>query len=119
MISFVVSAIIFIPSLILILAGVKAAGGETAVPDKKGDMFNGIYLKIRHPQYLGEVPIWFSFALVLNSPFLLLFSIIWILIYYIWIIFEERDLEIRYGKNYSNYKQITGIFPKKPHETET
>lgn len=113
MISFAISAVIFIPSMILILAGFKAAGKETSAPVKTGDIFNGIYLKIRHPQYLGEVSNWFSFAFVLNSPFLLIFSIIWILIYSIWIIYEEKDLEIRFGKNYRDYKLNTGIFPKK------
>ncbi len=113
-ISVILSFIILIPCLYIMLKGVKDAGREALFPDKKHTLYGGIYEKIRHPQALGEVFIWWVIALVLNSPFLFLYSIVWFPIFYWFCKAEEKDLEIRYGEPYINYKKQTGMFfPKK------
>jgi len=113
-ISVILSLFILIPCLYIMLKGVKDAGREALFPDKKHTLYEGIYNKIRHPQALGEVFIWWVIALVLNSPFLFLYSIVWFPIFYWFCKAEEKDLEIRYGEPYINYKKQTGMFfPKK------
>ena len=113
-ISVVLSIVILIPCLYIMLKGVKDAGREALFPDKTHTLYGGIYQKIRHPQALGEVFIWWVAALLLNSPFLFLYSLIWFPIFHWFCKAEEKDLVIRYGESYIEYKNQTGMyFPKK------
>ena len=83
------------------------------LPKKKHGLYGGIYKKIRHPQAMGEIPLWFAFGFFLNSPFLVIYSVVFIPIFVTISIVEEKDLLIRYGDKYAKYKQNTGfIIPK-------
>jgi protein-S-isoprenylcysteine O-methyltransferase Ste14 len=83
-------------------------------------MYHGIYEKIRHPQAAGELPLWFSIAFILHSPFLLLFSLVFIPAWIYMCVAEERDLVIRYGQSYEEYKKRTGFwFPKRGRKGES
>ena len=75
-------------------------------------MYGGIYEKMRHPQAVGEVTLWWLIALLLNSPFLALYSFVFIPIFYLMCLAEERDLIIRYGQDYIDYKERVGFFPR-------
>ena len=109
-ISFILSIVILIPCLYIMLKGVKDAGRESLFPDKKHTLYAGIYEKIRHPQALGEVFIWWGVALLLNLPFLFLYSIVWFPLFYWFCKAEEKDLLIRYGEAFLEYKKKTGMF---------
>jgi len=109
-ISMVFSFVILIPSLYIMLIGLKDAGREALFPDKEHTLYKGIYEKIRHPQALGEVFIWWSVALILNSPFLFLYSIVWFPLFYWFCKAEEKDLIVRYGEPYNDYRERTGLF---------
>jgi hypothetical protein len=65
-----VGILIEIPSCYLFYKGMKDAGKETMVPKKEHTLYQGIYKKIRHPQALGEVMLWWVLAFFLNSPLL-------------------------------------------------
>jgi len=118
-ISIILSFAILLPCLYIMLKGVKDAGREALFPDKTHTLYEGIYNKIRHPQALGEVFIWWAAALLLNSPFLFLYSIVWFPIFYWFCKAEEKDLIIRYGQAYLKYKKRTGMFfPKKRKPNE-
>ena len=108
-ISIILSLLIFFPSLYVMLKGLKDAGRESIVPGKKHLMYGGIYKKIRHPQAAGELVFWWIIALLLNSPFLALFSFIWIPIFYLFCWAEEKDLFVRYGEKYIKYRKNTGF----------
>jgi protein-S-isoprenylcysteine O-methyltransferase Ste14 len=113
-ISLLVAVAIGVPSGYVMYKGVLAAGVEGTMPKKKGQLFGGIYRKIRHPQAMGELPLWWSGSLILNSPFLALYSIVMIPIFVGMAMAEEKDLMIRYGKKYADYKARTGfIIPKR------
>jgi protein-S-isoprenylcysteine O-methyltransferase Ste14 len=104
---------IAIPSCYIMVKGLRDAGKEAMVPQIGQQLYQGIYKYIRHPQAIGELPLWWSASLILNSPFLTFYSIIFVPIFYMMIIAEERDLVIRHGKLYENYMEITGrFFPK-------
>jgi len=112
-ISFLIAVIIAIPSGYVMLRGVLDAGEESLIPKKKHRLYGGIYKKIRHPQAMGELPLWWALAFFLNSPFLALYSIVWIPIFLAMVFAEEKDLLIRYGEKYADYRQRTGfIIPK-------
>lgn len=113
-ISALIAILIAIPSGYLLIRGVKDAGEETLWVKKEHVLYGGIYKKIRHPQAIGELPYWWVITFLLNSPFLTLFSFIWMPIFYMMCSSEEKDLEIRYGEKYIKYKKETGfIIPKK------
>lgn len=93
--------------------GMRDAGEETMVVKKEHTMYGGIYEKIRHPQAVGELPFWWVIAFLLHSPFLVLYSFVWIPIFIAMCLAEERDLRIRYGQAYVEYQKRTGfLLPK-------
>jgi len=112
--SILIGIIISIPFLIILLKGTKDAGKETIQPSKETQMYSGIYNYIRHPQSLGEFPLFVTIAFMVNSWFLVLLMSIYIIIYVpIMIHYEEKDLIRRFGENYKQYQQRTGaLFPK-------
>ncbi len=104
---------IFVPGLYIMYIGVRDAGEETLEPKKEHTLYTGIYEKIRHPQAIGESLLWFPIAFWLDSPFLILYSIVWIPIFYIMCLAEEKDLEIRYGEPYLEYRDRVGFLVPK------
>ena len=109
-ISIIIAVAIAIPSGYVWFRGMKDAGEETIFPKKEHTLYGGIYQKIRHPQAAGEVWYWFIFAFILNSPFLVVFSTIWIPIFILMCVYEEKDLVLRYGNDYLKYRENTGFF---------
>lgn len=111
--SSLIAVLIGIPSGYLMWRGMKDAGEETMTPKKEHVLYGGIYQKIRHPQAVGEMPLWWVMAFLLHSPFLALFSFLYVPFWIIMCWAEERDLFIRYGEPYIEYKERTGfLFPK-------
>lgn len=113
-ISILIGIIISIPFLIILLKGTKDAGKETIQPSKETQMYGGIYKYIRHPQALGEFPLFITIAFMVNSWFLVFLMTAYIIAYIpIMIYYEEQDLIKRFGENYMHYQQRTGaLFPK-------
>lgn len=109
--SVLLAIMISVPSLYLMYAGIRDAGTETMAPQKETKLYGGIYNKMRHPQALGEGFMWFPIALVLNSPFLILYSFLFIPIMLAFCIFEEKDLLIRFGEKYEKYREQVGLLP--------
>jgi protein-S-isoprenylcysteine O-methyltransferase Ste14 len=117
-ISIIAAILIAIPSFALMGLGVKAAGEEVYRPKKEHTMYGGIYNKIRHPQSLGEVWVTVIIGLLLNRTFLLLVGFIWFPIFYYFTVVEERDLILRYGQAYVDYREKVGMFfPKRTKKT--
>ena len=117
LLSFIIAFVIIIPSAYLMIKGMRDAGTETLEPKKEHTLYAGIYDKVRHPQAIGEAVLWFPFALWFNSPFLVLYSFIWIPIFYIMCWAEERDLIVRYGQPYLDYRDRVGfLIPKRKKE---
>ncbi len=111
--SVLIAVLIAVPSGYLFYRGMKDAGEETMIARKEHTLYGGIYDKIRQPQAAGELPLWRALAFALNSPFLALFSFVWIPIFIIMCRAEEKDLIIRYGQAYDEYRKRTGfIFPR-------
>jgi len=109
-VSALIAAAIAVPSGYVFYRGLKDAGEETIIVKKEHTMYGGIYEKIRHPQALGELPFWWVIAFLLHSPFLVLYSLVWIPIFVLMCLAEERDLLVRYGEAYEEYMQRTGRF---------
>ncbi len=113
-ISAMIALVIAVPSGYLFIRGMKDAGEESMFVRKDHTMYGGIYERIRHPQAAGELPFWWVVAFLLHSPFLALYSLVWIPIFVAISLAEERDLVLRYGKAYEEYRERTGFFlPKR------
>ena len=108
-VSALIAVAIAIPSGYVWYLGLKDAGQETMLPNKEHTLYGGIYEKIRHPQALGELPFWWVLAFALHSPFLVLYSLVWIPVFLLMVLAEERDLLIRYGRAYEEYRKRTGF----------
>lgn len=110
----VICFIIVIPGTIIMVKGMKDAGLETYKPSEKTSMFGGIYKYIRHPQSLGEFPLFIAFAFLVNSWFLVIIMTLFVIIYIpIMIYYEEEDLIKRFGGSYIKYQNETGaLIPK-------
>jgi protein-S-isoprenylcysteine O-methyltransferase Ste14 len=112
--SALIAVLIAIPSGYLLFRGTKDAGEETLLVKKEHTLYGGIYEKMRHPQALGEAPTWWVMAFLLHSPFLALYSFVWVPIFIAMCLAEERDLLIRYGEAYAEYRERTGfLIPKR------
>jgi protein-S-isoprenylcysteine O-methyltransferase Ste14 len=113
-VSALVALVIAVPSGYLFIRGMKDAGEESMFVRKSHTMYGGIYEEIRHPQAAGELPFWWVLAFLLHSPFLALYSVVWIPIFVAISLAEERDLVIRYGEAYEEYRERTGfLLPKR------
>ncbi len=112
-ISIIISIIIVIPCLTIMILGEIAAGKESLVPSKETEMYGGIYNYIRHPQTIGEFPLYIALGFFINSWFIIGISSLYCLIYIpIMVHFEEEDLVKRFGDSYKEYQKRTGaVFP--------
>ena len=109
-VSALAGGILAIPSIYLLGRGTIDAGKGSLIVSKDQKPYGGIYNSIRHPQAAGELICWFVLAFFFNSPFLAIYSVVWIPII-IWIsLAEEKDLIIRYGDSYREYMKLTGFF---------
>ncbi len=110
----IIAICIIIPCCTILYLGVKAAGSETLSPSKDTEMYGGIYRYIRHPQSLGEFPLFVALSFAINSWFFVIISLLFIIIYIpIMIHYEEKDLIKRFGDKYREYQKNTGaLFPK-------
>lgn len=109
-----IGMLLLIPFGLILLKGMRDAGRETMYPSKETSMYSGIYRFIRHPQTLGEFPMWAIFGFMTNSLTAFLIGLGFVLIYTpIMIKIEEEDLIRRFGEKYREYKRQTRcLIPK-------
>jgi protein-S-isoprenylcysteine O-methyltransferase Ste14 len=88
--------------LIFVLAETTKGG----VTDKGGLITTGIYSKIRHPMYLGQILMAVGTPLFTQGFVTLCLSIVWIAQILFWKVLEERELLEKYPE-YKNYTKRT------------
>ena len=110
----IIGVCIAVPCVIIMMLGVKAAGSESLTPSPDTKMYGGIYQYIRHPQTLGEFPLFVALSFAVNSWFLVIITLWFILLYVpLMIFYEEKDLVLRFGDSYREYQEKTGsLFPR-------
>ncbi len=65
----------------------------------------GPYGFSRNPMFLGELVLWLGWALFYGSVALLIgFLLMWVMMNFVAVPREERDLEARFGESYLEYK---------------
>lgn len=110
----IIGLVIMIPGIIITVKGMIDAGSETMKPSDETEMYGGIYDYIRHPQSLGEFPLFVAIGFFTNSWTMVLILTLFVVIYIpIMIHYEEEDLIRRFGDSYRQYQQRTGaLIPK-------
>lgn len=116
LIPFIILGLLLVVGMILYVKGIKDAGEETLKPQVDNPMFEGIYLRIRHPQTTATILIYFAIAFGSNQLFLILYTIILSIVYIYITYLEEDDLILKYGDDYRKYREKTGRFIPKIHK---
>jgi methanethiol S-methyltransferase len=108
-ISVLTSLLLAVPAGYFLVRGVTDSGDEAAIPNPKTRLFGGVYRRIRHPQ-AWEGLAWPITGLLLHSPFLVLYGLMWVVLECGMIYSEEKDLVLRFGKEYEEYRKNTPAF---------
>jgi protein-S-isoprenylcysteine O-methyltransferase Ste14 len=111
-VSLLLAGCIGIPCGYLLWRGMKDAGEETMTPKREHNttLYGGIYQYIRHPQGVGEMPLWWVMALACHSPFLTCWSCLYVPVWIHMCLAEEEDLVLRHGAPYQAYRKEVGAF---------
>ena len=77
---------------------------------------SGPYRYVRNPMYVGALGVMSGVGLVVGSPAILLLAIaFWALTYLFVVLYEEPDLERRFGASYAEYRRSVGRWiPRSP-----
>lgn len=98
--------------------GVEDADDEESPQQKTPSLYGGIYQRVRHPQAVGEYAIWILMGFAMNSPFLAIYSLIWIPVGLAVCRAEEKDLVFKFGREYEEYRERTPMFIPKREDAE-
>lgn len=78
-------------------------------------LIRGPYKFTRNPMFLGELLLWFGWALFYGSVVVFIVCVgLWVIINFIAVPREERDLEARFGEAYREYKRRVPRWLGKP-----
>jgi protein-S-isoprenylcysteine O-methyltransferase Ste14 len=104
-------AVVMIISIVIILAGLwLIVGGWQRIHKSKRLVTDGVYARVRHPQYLGIILI--TLAFLIQWPTLLTLAMwpILIVMYYRLAKREEREMEAKFAEEYRAYKRCVPMF---------
>ena len=102
--------------LIIRIVAQREIGVSPALKGRAKLVTTGIYAHVRNPLYLSNGLFAIGLALLFDSLYAFLFSILYTLLYLPIIYLEEKDLLRKYGKEYEEYRKkvrwvlIPGIF---------
>lgn len=110
-INIVIFIIILIIWIYIFISSLKAHRNAVKSVNKIDKLvITGIYSKLRHPIYIGDIILSWSVFILLPKLNVLL-AVIWLnLVLVVWMFVEERTLISKFGKEYGDYKEKTGIF---------
>ena len=114
----------FIPFLVIILLGIVLVGiwlpifitgiyflgRRGAVGQSKSLRTSGIYRYIRNPMYSGISFTIIGFGFLFNKTGVVLAGIVWLWLTFIQSKREEKELNQRFGREYTEYKEKTPMF---------
>ena len=117
-VSYLTCALFAVLGISLLVLGMKACplrvlGGR----DKSVLVTNGVYSYVRHPICLSCILLAFSAAIGFRSAVGLTIAILALIVAYVHALFEETELERRFGKAYCEYKSRVGMFVPKRKST--
>lgn len=119
-VGYLVCAFLAVLGVSLLALGVKACPLRgLSGRDKSTLVTKGIYSYIRHPICLSFVLLTFSAATGFRSAVGLMIAILALVIIYVRVSFEEREMERRFGRAYCEYKSKVEMFVSKGKRTRS
>jgi len=117
--SYLACAFLTVLGILLLALGLKVCPLKILTGrDRSTLVTKGIYSYIRHPVCLSCVVLSFSVAIGFKSIIGLIAAIAVLAIVYLRIVlWEERELEHRFGQEYCEYKSNVGMFVPRLHWT--
>ena len=106
-ISLILGIIILVIVVITRVLGQREIGTSPALKNKKELITTGIYRVIRNPLYTSNGLLAVAFAVIFKSLYGFLFSIVYFFLWLPLIYLEEKDLKLKYGKEYEEYMAKT------------
>lgn len=100
----------------------RLAGVPELAPEKHGIglLREGIYGRIRHPRYVEFSLGLMAYALFVNFERLYWMSAVTLVLLYIIVILEERELRERFGQEYVDYSaQVPRFVPRRPRRQQS
>jgi protein-S-isoprenylcysteine O-methyltransferase Ste14 len=83
---------------------------------RKGTTTKGLYVFVRHPQYIGLAVAALGLAIMWPRFLTLVLLAVMLLLYYVLARDEERRMTNRFGESYTAYQNRTGMFLPRPVE---
>jgi protein-S-isoprenylcysteine O-methyltransferase Ste14 len=107
----IISLIFIIPGAWFAIMGVRKTTLKVAETHRTEKIVSsGIYLFIRHPQYLGGLFAHIGISFLFSAWYSLLFTPLIVIIIYLISRKEEDELIREFGKEYRDYKKKVGMF---------
>lgn len=97
----------------------RGLGAPFAVALSKKLAIDWMYAWTRNPMVLGTLLFLTALGIWFQSALFVLWSLLWVTPAWLWFVkvYEERELEIRFGERYLEYKARTPmLLPRKPRE---
>lgn len=85
-----------------------------------GEVANqGIYARIRHPRYMGSLIAILGACLLAGTRVMWMVAAVWCLLTLVAIMYEERELRVRFGSVYEEYcRRVPRFVPLRPKPRE-
>ena len=107
----VIGVLIFICGIVIIFWGIYSLRAAVFVPENKL-IISGPYKFVRHPMYLGGIIGAFGLAMLAGSLLATIYSFLLAVVLSRISDAEEKDLVMRFGENYLEYKmKVSKLFP--------
>ncbi len=104
--------ILILLGFLLETAAFSAIGSQAFMKEKKL-IQDGVYSFVRNPIYLGLMMMAFGAAIFSFSLHALIYAVLLVFFYAIVILFEEKELQERFGKRYEAYKKrVPRLIPR-------
>ncbi|MDF1539837.1 MAG: isoprenylcysteine carboxylmethyltransferase family protein [Candidatus Thorarchaeota archaeon] len=103
--SFLIGLVFLIPGIWFGIKGVTDLGLKVSETHRADQIITqGVYGRVRHPQYLGAILSHIGISLMLSIFYALLITPILVIRDYIVCLKEEKELEQEFGEDYIDYK---------------
>jgi protein-S-isoprenylcysteine O-methyltransferase Ste14 len=116
-VAWVVGLPIFVAGVLMMVLAISRIGlpAASSPPKRRWELVTGgIYRRMRHPIYLGEILWPIGWALLFKAKWALVITPLWVVLLLIIAVIEERRLSEEFGEQYVGYKSSVPFIGLRP-----
>lgn len=116
-VAWVVGLPIFVAGVLMMVLAISRIGlpAASSPPRRRWELVTGgIYRRMRHPIYLGEILWPIGWALLFKAEWALAITPLWVVLLLIIAVIEERRLSEEFGEQYVGYKSSVPFIGLRP-----